>query len=326
MEKLISIILPTYNRAGYLEYTLNLLKEQVKRNAADVELIICNNASTDNTAQLLIDLHKEDPYFSYMNYEDHVDIGPSIKRSVDNATGKYVLMWSDDDTPCSMLVDMLVRYVKEFPDLACIHFNGMNGTDDDNYGMRNLVIKNKSIEAEYKIYDNFNDFAERYWLGMGVMSSDLFLTSAWKEGRESVDSSKHYGWDFLFPILYGIKGKKCMYVDFPLWIQRDPKYRSWQSRSAYYWMLGIPNLLSDLEKYGIIRNFREIWYGKVNSMSLVLHLGTQMTLDKAFYKGIKKDIMKYQEEKPLHRLIINLILYCFPTKLYKFLRERHFRK
>lgn len=117
-----------------------------------------------------------------------------------------------------------------------------------------------------------------------------------------------------------------MYVDFPLWIQRDPKYRSWQSRSAYYWLLGIPNLLTDLEKYGIIRSFSEIWYGRINSISLVLHIGAQMALDKKFYKKLKKDIMKYQKGNYLHKLIINLVLYCLPTKLYKYLRERHFRK
>jgi len=326
MSKLISIIMPTYNRVGYLEYTLGLLSSQIKRNADKVELIICNNASTDSTEIFLSELHTKDPYFQYINYTDHVDIGNSIKRSIDNANGKYVLMWSDDDIPNPLLIDLLLMCVVQHPDLACIHFNGMDGIDDDNYGVRDVNVKNKIVIGENKIFDNFLDFAEKFWLSMGIMSSDLFLKSAWDKGCQLIDTSEHYGWNFLVPILCGIKGGKCMYLNFPLWIQRAPKYRAWQSRAAYYWFVGIPNLLVDLEKNGIIRNFDDIWNNKINSISLVLHLGTQMVLDKQFYKKNKGQIMYYQKKKPIHRIVLNIILYCLPSSLYKFLRAHHFQK
>jgi len=325
MDKLISVVLPTYNRVGYLEYTLGLLKDQIKRNAEKVELIICNNASTDGTDSFLHKSHNEDPFFVYVNYDNHVEIGASIKRTINNATGKYVLMWGDDDIPCSMLLDILINCIEKNPDIACIHFNGLDGNDDANYAIKNLTVKHNHISNKYSIYEDSKEFAEIFWNSMGMMSSDLFLNTVWRKGLEEIDSSKHYGWDFLAPILCGLKGKKCMYVDFPLWVHRHPQYRSWQSRSAFFWLVGIPNLLMDLEKHGIINDFEKIWYGEVNAGMTLSHIEAQMALDKKFYYSVIDDILKYQKKNKLNRLYIYSVLWFLPSFLYKWLRNNHFK-
>lgn len=320
---LISVILPTYNRAGYLCYTLSLLKDQIKRHSEEVELVVCDNASTDNTEEVLYNEKEKDGYFRYVSYKNHVDIGISISRSVDNATGKYVLLWSDDDLPCPMLIDLLLLYIKKYPDVSCIHFNGMNGRDSDNYSLSNLVVKHKNLGNECQLYDS-SDFIEKYYMSMGVMSADLFMLSSWKEGQ-SVDTSKHFGFEFLVPMLYGVKGKKCLYVGFPLWIQRDPKYRSWQSKSTLYWYIGVPNILRDMQKLGLIKSWENLWYEQVNGLRGFVHIVAQMALDKKIYIPLRKEL-KANQRGVFRKMYIDFVLYCVPSSFYKFLRELWFKK
>ena len=122
-NKLLSIVMPTYNRCNMLAFTLSLLKDQVIRMSHDVELIICDNASNDKTYGMLKSMHEKDPYFALVHYDTHKEIGESILRSIDNAKGKFFLLWSDDDIPSPSMIDILVDRLYKHPDIECITFN-----------------------------------------------------------------------------------------------------------------------------------------------------------------------------------------------------------
>ena len=51
--KLLSVIMPTYNRLSTLKITIPILLEQVNRYPELAELVICNNASTDGTIEYI---------------------------------------------------------------------------------------------------------------------------------------------------------------------------------------------------------------------------------------------------------------------------------
>ena len=57
MEKKISIILCTYNEVDYIDHTITLISETLD----DVEIIVVDDTSTDNSPQLVEDLVKEYP-------------------------------------------------------------------------------------------------------------------------------------------------------------------------------------------------------------------------------------------------------------------------
>ena len=322
MSKLLSIVLPTFNRGYMIEYTLEILNEQIERNSSEVELVVCNNASTDDTSDIVSRFVETHPCVKFVNYTDHVEIGVSITRSVDNATGKYALLWGDDDIPSPFLVDILLYYIKANPDIGIIHFNGMTGMDQDDFKMKNVNVMNKSFDRMTILYD-LEKFAETHYSGMGLMSSDMFLLEAWKKGRK-LDSSTHYGYEFVAPILIGAKGHKCLYINFPLWIQRIPMYRAWQSRATQFWYIGIPNLLKDLEKNNVIKDWRSTW-NKANTKRLLIHVIPQMLLDKKMYKSLLP-IIKENQNSWQKKLFVDFCYYFVPSSLYKFVRKRHFKK
>lgn len=319
MQKIISIVLPTYNRVSYLEETLVHFKEQLERNIDSVEMIVCNNVSTDNTESMLRDYNNSSSFFRYLNYEEHVAIGLSIKRAISNATGKYVLLWGDDDLPSPHMIDTLLYYINKYPDAGLIHFNRLYGYSSDSKSISDLRIqKNKYLFDSIK-YNESNEFIRLYFLDTSFLSSILFLRIGWIKGSE-IDPSKHYGYEFLSPIYYGLKDKAFLYINYPLIIQRIPINRSWFSRSAYYRFLGIPNLLKDFEKWGLIKDAKKIWMQEANSFISFLSVILHASVDKNFYRPLIKEINSHQYTF-IRKFLVYFFIYIFPFRLYKIIRS-----
>jgi glycosyltransferase involved in cell wall biosynthesis len=50
MEPLVSVIIPTYNRVDYLKLAL---KSVIKQTYKNIEIIVVDDGSTDNTAEIV---------------------------------------------------------------------------------------------------------------------------------------------------------------------------------------------------------------------------------------------------------------------------------
>jgi glycosyltransferase involved in cell wall biosynthesis len=92
--RLISIVIPTYNR-------LNLLKETVKcalsQNYENIEVIVLDNNSKDGTYKYLSDKYKRNTKFSIYKNNDTVYIVDNWIKCLSYAKGHYcLLLWSDD--------------------------------------------------------------------------------------------------------------------------------------------------------------------------------------------------------------------------------------
>lgn len=87
----LSILVPTYNRCDYLQYTLQALLPQAERHPDEVELVICNNASTDGTEKYVKRMMQEKPYIRYHSFTDFVEICQSFSRSIDISPGEQYL-------------------------------------------------------------------------------------------------------------------------------------------------------------------------------------------------------------------------------------------
>lgn len=94
MEDKISILIPVYNREEFIEDTVVSASNQTYKN---IEIIIVDNNSTDNTWNLLQTIATADPRIKL--FRNEMNIGPvkNWKRCIDEATGKYgKILWSDD--------------------------------------------------------------------------------------------------------------------------------------------------------------------------------------------------------------------------------------
>lgn len=91
---LISVIIPTYNRAKLLERSIGSV---LKQTFHDFELIIVDDASTDETEAVVSKYMQEDSRIKYLKQQ--INAGGSIARNagIEMAKGQYIAFQDSDD-------------------------------------------------------------------------------------------------------------------------------------------------------------------------------------------------------------------------------------
>lgn len=88
----VSVCIPTYNRSSYLIYAVNSILNQTY---ADWELIICDDASSDNTTEVVSQW--QDPRIRYIKHPVNIGRSRNMRSGFDAATGEYFIKFDDDD-------------------------------------------------------------------------------------------------------------------------------------------------------------------------------------------------------------------------------------
>lgn len=265
-EKLLSILIPTYNRAEMLLYLLPFFEKQIERNKEVVELIVCNNASTDNTIEVLEEYRLLHPCFNIVNYSEHVAVGYSIVRSIENATGKFFLVYGDDDIPAPYMIDVIVDTIEKYSDISYIGFNRMKGNPIPNcFGIEDITVAGQNkIDGYIKEYDDITEYSEEHQNEVGFISVNIVRTELWQKRYRDVYPNNHRGYEFILPYLYSAKGHRCLYIQYPLCVQRlaasnGKKGQHQWTNGLLYFYLGRPRAIFAQEKYGIVQNALELY-------------------------------------------------------------------
>jgi glycosyltransferase involved in cell wall biosynthesis len=94
MENRVSILIPVYNREEFIQDAVASASNQTYKN---IEIIIVDNQSTDNTWEILKTIAKADPRVKLFRNETNIGPVKNWKRCIEEATGKYgKILWSDD--------------------------------------------------------------------------------------------------------------------------------------------------------------------------------------------------------------------------------------
>ena len=110
----VSVILPTYNVAKYIPKWIESLLAQTLK---DVEFIFINDASTDNTLDIL--KQYDDPRIKIISHDINKYTAEARNTGLDNATGEYISFVDPDDYISSnFLEDLYTLAKKENADIA----------------------------------------------------------------------------------------------------------------------------------------------------------------------------------------------------------------
>lgn len=118
---LLTIAIPTFNRVDCLQLLINsLMKQTAKQNilGVDIEILVCNNASTDGTLDYLNGLSKISGVRIH-NHNINCGADANMVSCCELARGKYVWIIGDDDFPmCGTLQPLINLLHVEEPDLV----------------------------------------------------------------------------------------------------------------------------------------------------------------------------------------------------------------
>jgi len=104
-QPLITIGIPTYNRAdSYLRQTL---QSAVNQTYPNVEIVVSDNGSTDNTGALVKSF--SDPRLRYFRHPENVGVNNNFNSCLKQSRGDYFLLLHDDDMIDSDFVEACMR-------------------------------------------------------------------------------------------------------------------------------------------------------------------------------------------------------------------------
>lgn len=112
----ISIIVPVYNAARVLRHSVLQIEREIKKTGIPYEILIVENASTDNTPQIAAELAKKKNVRHLTNKEK--GRGRALKKGFIEAKGRYVVYTDADlDIPLKYIFE-IVQCLREGYDIA----------------------------------------------------------------------------------------------------------------------------------------------------------------------------------------------------------------
>jgi len=116
-QPLVSICIPTYNRAQQLARALESAINQDYRN---LEIIVSDNASTDETAGVVAEHVKQDRRVRHIRKASNVGLTANFNESIRLASGTYRMWLADDDWLDSNFVGSAVSALIADPDSVMV--------------------------------------------------------------------------------------------------------------------------------------------------------------------------------------------------------------
>jgi len=158
---LLSICVLTYNRRGYLEKLIQSIKDSKVLEMGQVELVVIDNGSTDNTRQFLSSL-PADTSIRIVHREFNLRGSIAYKELVGIATGQWVISPGDDDVFDSKTLNELPEKLRTLhKEITLVPFSARTIDKDGN---RTPVVYRPSKEINRSVL--FADLFEKsiYWL------------------------------------------------------------------------------------------------------------------------------------------------------------------
>jgi len=130
----VSVILPVYNGALFLQASVNSILRQTFR---DFELIVVNDSSTDNSEDLLQQLAIQDSRIRVITIP-HSGVAEAFNCGMREARGKYIARMDADDEMHPDRLEMQVDYLQQHPEVgvvSCLVQYGGNRATQQGYAL-----------------------------------------------------------------------------------------------------------------------------------------------------------------------------------------------
>lgn len=115
---MISVIIPAYNMSAYLEEAVRSVQGQTY---ADIEIIIVDDASTDDTGTLAERLAKQDPRIRVLHHETNKYRAGALNTGIAHARGIYISLLDADDVYVPDKLEKQLVYMQDHPEIAMVY-------------------------------------------------------------------------------------------------------------------------------------------------------------------------------------------------------------
>lgn len=195
-QQKVSIVLCSYNEALNLPVVIDAIHKSLDDKGYELEIIVVNDGSSDNTMEVVFDLCKKDPTLFYLEFSRNFGHQNALKAGLDYSSGDCIIsMDADMQHPPAMLPQLIEKWEEGYD---IVYTRRM---DDDNLPK----MKRKTSSLYYKFINFMSDLdldpgtADFRLMNrnaadviVGIKGSDLFV-----RGLVKWIGFKQYGIDYM---------------------------------------------------------------------------------------------------------------------------------
>ncbi|HEM55417.1 MAG TPA: glycosyltransferase [Thermodesulfobium narugense] len=273
-ESLVTVAMPSYNHEKYIQ---DAIKSVIDQSYENIEFIIINDCSTDNTHSKICEMinicKSRFVRFEYINSDKNNGIAKTLNMCLKWAKGNYFSLLASDDIFFPDKIELLVNELEKLPEKYAIIFG--DATYINEYGGI-LKVKKGSVESESVLVilasdrDDFNYLNEDEFGTYKTLFKGYLPTPSWLARTRCIRE-------------VGGFNEKYFIEDMPLWVALSKRYKfkfinksvagyrfhlqNISSLYHYKMLVDLIKLLKNEKQYCIQKGLEDIWK---NMMSLYL--------------------------------------------------------
>ena len=199
IKPLVSIAMTTYNGAQFLEDQINSILQQTYSN---IELIVVDDCSTDNTYELLESFLSKDKRIHIFKNKNNIGFVKNLCKAISLCSGDFIALSDQDDIWEDWKIEKQINSIKDF-DLLCTNsllideYNNSLGLTMKETLYFTEIPSNQDYLFKYLCHKNFIQ-------GSTILATSAFLKEQIKEVNQFSNFLFH---DHLFALKASINNR-----------------------------------------------------------------------------------------------------------------------
>jgi glycosyltransferase involved in cell wall biosynthesis len=262
----VSVVIPLYNHARYVREAVTSVLAQ-----GDIvgELIVIDDGSTDNSADIMLDLARADPrirFSSQINRGAHATINAGLSQ----ATGTHLAILNSDDVYLPNRLTRLVEAlaIDEGADLAASALDFIDGDG--------APIDNPWYIEALNFYKSTHDLGIALINGNFLMTTSNFLFRRQLMQEIGQFAPLRYAHDLDFALRVAVRQRRLTFVDLPLMSYRMHKTNTIKEDHAnvrFEWAVATAHFLHMLWDHASPRRETIDWRRAQHALDVIEHHG-----------------------------------------------------
>lgn len=219
---LLSICIPTWNRAQLLNELLVSLEKQIVENnlQVEIEVFISDNHSEDKTPEIIQSFTNRLPFFRAERNSSNIGAKSNVLLSMEKANGLFCMVLGDDDRLNAKALPEILNRIKENPDTGIL------------FDLSHSKLKKSFPHAQIPLELLVEKF---YWnlgnAGCFITRSAFFKTNLQEKGYAFFNEC----WPQTQIMLLGMsQAPQCSCLVFPLNVHADSVHGEVMAYNSYY--------------------------------------------------------------------------------------------
>jgi abequosyltransferase len=301
-NKLLSLVIPTYNRSGYLDAQMQWAVDSINDRWDAVELVICDNASPDDTVSVCDKWSKllGDKLRVFRNVEN-VGLVRNCFLGLERAQGYFVWLVGDDDPMTPDAVERVIDIVSRNDSIGLIHLNHRCVSSIDGsvlipsyYDIKeDVVAPNNGAQCISQILQK-NNTGGFMFITANVINRELAV-------QFIKDNPPEEELLLVYPVILniGVAASNGFYLAADCIVDCAYYASSWLDKVEFVQYEAVPRTLVKLKKFGIsdaaIRNCMNshfIYLQSVKDIVSLIRKNPAYIVDKKFTNWVRRRVLK----------------------------------